>query len=144
MNEIVTYPNCIVCGKQNSGGLKARFYTEGEVAWTEIVAGPPFEGYMGIFHGGITATLLDEVMVKAILAKGVYAVTAELNIRYLAPVKVGDALRVTGTITHTKGRFITAEATAHCGERLVATARGKYIQAKEELRTLLERSVTNT
>ena len=75
MKEVAKYPHCFVCGDQNVHGLKAKFFFDGEKAFTEVTADGSFEGYRGIYHGGIIATLLDEVMIKAILAQPVTAVT---------------------------------------------------------------------
>ncbi len=78
MKEIVKYSGCFVCGDLNECGLRAGFYYDGRQAVAEVEVGRRFEGYRGICHGGIIAALLDEAMIKAILAIDRYAVTAEL------------------------------------------------------------------
>jgi uncharacterized protein (TIGR00369 family) len=142
MKEIAKYSHCFVCGDKNDHGLQARFFFDGRKAVTELTAGQAFEGYRGIYHGGILATLLDEVMIKSILAGGVYAVTAELSVRYLAPVSVGDELVCTGWITRRKGRVYLTEGEAKGGDGTIyATATAKYIEAKAALKDSLEASV---
>ncbi len=79
MNEIAKYSGCFVCGDDNECGLKAKFHFVGDKAITECVAARRFEGYYDIYHGGITATLLDEVMIKALLAQNIFALTVELS-----------------------------------------------------------------
>ena len=76
MKEVLKYSHCFVCGEKNDSGLKARFYYDGKQAASEVYAREQFEGYRGIYHGGIVSTLLDEVMIEAILALDRYAVTA--------------------------------------------------------------------
>lgn len=93
-------------------GLKARFYEQDGEVVTDLVADQAFEGYRGIYHGGVLATLLDEVMIKAILARGVFAVTAELTVRFRNPVLIVGRLRLTGRILHSRGRLYTTEGTA--------------------------------
>ncbi|RME25779.1 MAG: PaaI family thioesterase, partial [Candidatus Zixiibacteriota bacterium] len=112
MEEIIRYSGCFVCGTENPIGLKLRFWWDGSQAITEVAADKLFEGYRGIYHGGIIATVLDEIMVKAILATGKVAVTAEMTVRYHRPVRIGDTLSFRGRITKEKGPIVYAEAEA--------------------------------
>ncbi len=142
MEEILRYKNCFVCGDQNAHGLKARFYYDGSAAYTHLTATEDFEGYRGIFHGGIIAALLDEVMIKAILATGVYAVTAEMTVRYKLPIHTGDNLTFRGKVTSHKGRIYTTEGEVTNQSGLVlAESTGKYIEAKPDLKQELQKSL---
>ena len=98
MKEVLRYPNCFVCGDLNPGGLKAKFFFDGQKAYTEITTDSRFEGYKGIYHGGVLSSLLDEIMIKAILANERFAVTAEMTVRFLLPVKIGEKLSITGSL----------------------------------------------
>lgn len=141
MKEIIRYRKCFVCGEENQHGLKARFFWDGHKAVTELDAQEMFEGYPGIFHGGIISTLLDEVMIKAILASDIYAVTAEMKVKYKRPVRIGDRLIFSGWIESTKGRvFYTKGEVADSGGNTFATAAGKYLKAKDDLRSELTRA----
>jgi uncharacterized protein (TIGR00369 family) len=142
MEEIVKYSHCFVCGDQNRHGLQAKFFWDGREASSELVASDSFEGYRGIFHGGLIATMLDEVMIKAILAQDIYAVTAEMTVRYHRPVETGQELRFVGRMTEGKGRMYYAEGEAVGPDGTVfASSTGKYIQAKPELKTRLLDSI---
>ena len=142
MQEIVKYHNCFVCGDRNSGGLQARFFFDGQQATSEIVADESFEGYRGIYHGGVISAMLDEVMIKALLAGDIYAVTAELTVKFKRPVRTGETVRFAGRETGRKGRvyFTEGEALAADGQPY-ATATGKYIEARAELRDELTQSL---
>ena len=142
MREVVKYSHCFVCGDENEHGLKARFFDDGDQVITELVTQPIFEGYRGIYHGGIISTLLDEVMVKAILARNVLAVTAEITVRFRQPVGIGVKLRLSGRITRVKGRVYLTEGEA-VGEdgTVYATAKGSYIEAPTELHSILSESI---
>jgi uncharacterized protein (TIGR00369 family) len=109
MQEIPRYSGCFVCGDQNPSGLKAKFFFDGERAVCTVTADRLFEGYKNILHGGIISTLLDEVMIKAILARDLCAVTAEMSVRFRKPVAVGQSLTFTGWITKERGRIIQTE-----------------------------------
>lgn len=143
MKEVVKYHKCFVCGDQNKIGLKARFYFDGEQATSEIIADESFAGYQGIYHGGIISTMLDEVMIKAILARGIFAVTAELTVKFKRPVRTGDKVLFTGReVTSARDRIFTTEGKAQAEDGTVyAEATGKYIAAGPELREELERSI---
>ena len=142
MKEVVKYSRCFVCGDQNQHGLNAKFFDDGKQVVTEIVTEPVFEGYQGIYHGGIISTLLDEVMVKAVLARDILAVTAEITVRFRQPVGIGVKLRFAGRILRNKGRIYVTEGEA-VGEdgTVYATAKGSYIEAPEELRSRLAESI---
>ncbi len=140
MKEVVRYKRCFVCGEENVCGLKAKFLWDGREVHTTVTASPNHEGYNGIYHGGIVASLLDEVMVKAILATGVLSVTAEMTVRFKKPVQIGETITYTGRIVESKGRLYTTEAEAvdSAGET-VATATAKYLEARSELKAQLNR-----
>ena len=142
MDEIVRYENCFVCGERNQAGLQARFYYDGHQAMTEVTAQKSFEGYFGIYHGGILSTLLDEVMIKSILAEDVVAVTVEMTVKFMKPVQTGDILRLAGRVVSRKGRlYLTeGEATGEDGKTF-AKATGKYLEAKSSLKKQLLKSL---
>ena len=142
MDEIIRYPGCFVCGDRNPHGLNARFFWDGANACTEIVALEQFEGYKGIYHGGVMAALLDEVMVKAILATDRHAVTAEITVRYVRPVRTGVQLRFAGRVIGHKGRLYrtTAEAIDTDGT-VYAQAEGKFLEGKAGLANDLKQSL---
>ena len=142
MKEIVRYSKCFVCGDENPFGLAAKFFYDGEKAITTVVADEKWEGYHGIYHGGVLSSLLDEVMIKSILAEDKIAVTAEMTIRFNRPVHVGDELRLSGWVVRSKGRVHFTEGSAlGVDGTIYATASGKYIEARSELKDQLVKSI---
>lgn len=80
---------CFGCGQKNSIGLKLRF-TESEdylhAVWQPTEA---YEGYPNVLHGGIIATLLDEIGAWCTTIKlGTACVTSEMYTKYLNPVYI--------------------------------------------------------
>ena len=51
---------CFVCGVNNPIGLHLDFWMDGEQVWTDFTPGREHQGYPGVMHGGLVATLLDE------------------------------------------------------------------------------------
>lgn len=80
---------CFACGKDNPIGLKLEFIEDDEYCRTTFISGRNYQGYEGIIHGGIIATLLDEVMARYAWKKYGAAATAKLEIRFLKPAPTG-------------------------------------------------------
>jgi acyl-coenzyme A thioesterase PaaI-like protein len=81
---------CFVCGKDNPHGLHLEFEPEGvSGVRTTYIIPERFQGFAGIAHGGILATILDECMVNTVWLRGSTAVTALLEVRLRRPVDVG-------------------------------------------------------
>jgi len=86
-------------------------------------------------HGGITMTLLDEVMTwAAILTLDRGCVSAEFTTRLLKPIAVGEGLVVEGWVTEAKRRLARVEGrvrSTRTGEEL-ALANGRYMPVPQE------------
>ena len=82
----------------------------------------------GFIHGGIIATVLDEVMGKVCRFRGVRAVTAELSIEYLKPVLVDADLVVEGYEVEMQGRnlFLAGEIRDVSG-KVLARGKGRFV-----------------
>ena len=121
-------------------GMKARFY-ECEDENGEKVLVTMFrtifehQSYPGRTHGGISATLLDEAVGRAIAIPLPHAwgVTMEFSIRYLKPVPLGAELiavtrttKLTSRVFEGDGRIMDKRGT------VLATATGKYLQLRAD------------
>lgn len=127
--------SCFVCGEANPGGLRLQFQTDGRVVESKFIPQDTHVGFKGMVHGGIIATVLDEVMVWACAVQAHrFAVCVELSVRYLKPVKPGQELVVTGElVANWKNRLFNAKATARTREGVaIAEAVGKYLPIKPE------------
>jgi uncharacterized protein (TIGR00369 family) len=122
--------NCFGCGPGNPIGMGIHIELgEGTArcAWT---AGPDFVGWSDRVHGGIIATLLDEVMAWAPSSFDSWAVTAELSIRYRSPAAPGETLRASGRVAQRRRRIYDVVGEVRgADDRLVATGRGRYLGA---------------
>ena len=90
--------------------------------------GAEYQGGAGFIHGGIIATVLDEVMGKVCRFRGVHAVTAELTIEYLQPVPVDVDLVIEGCETEMTGRnlFMVGEIRDVSGN-VLARGKGRFV-----------------
>lgn len=119
---------CFGCGKENEFGLQLEFSLEKGKAMAEFTLKPRFQGWNGIAHGGIVATVLDEAMAWAIKSFGIKAVTAEMSVKYRKPTPIGKPLKVIGSILKSKGRAIFTEAKIMDEDKILATATATYIR----------------
>jgi len=99
--------NCFGCSPFNEIGLHLEFWEDGEELIAKWQPRKSLEGWMGVLHGGIQATLLDEVGGWLVMIKMKTAgVTSEMNVTYLKPVKVSKGeLTVKGHLVSVDGRI---------------------------------------
>ena len=104
--------NCFACSPYNSAGLQLDFWEDGDDIVTKWKPNKDYEGWIGVLHGGIQATLLDEIGGWVVMLKlKTTGVTSEMNVQYLKPVKVTDSeLTIRGRIVSEEGRIAKIEA----------------------------------
>lgn len=107
-----TNGNCFVCGEKNPNGLRLHFEIDPErkTLKTTFISPPTFQGWDGLVHGGIIATLLDEAMAKLSYELGYDTVTASLKIKFKKPAPILEPLEVYGEIIEVRKRWIRAKA----------------------------------
>jgi uncharacterized protein (TIGR00369 family) len=121
--------SCFVCGENNPHGLHLRSRIESNKVMTEHVIREADAGYSRILHGGIATTLLDEVMTWAsIVASGKVFVAAEIAVRFLGPVFVGEKIFVEGWVTKAGARLYLTEGTIkNKDKKILVAATGKFM-----------------
>jgi len=103
--------SCFVCGQDNPSGLRIQ-YQEDDTGAITAVWRPAlrWEGFLGIIHGGVVSTVLDEAMSKAV-ALQCEALTAELRVRFRRQVVSGGTFAIRGWVSNRTKRRIETEAT---------------------------------
>ncbi|HEX6139246.1 MAG TPA: PaaI family thioesterase [Candidatus Limnocylindria bacterium] len=122
--------NCFACGERNPIGMHLHIELGEGTAQASWVPGEDFAGWEDKVHGGLLATLLDEVMAWAPSSYDSWAVTAEMNIRYRSPANPGEELAARGWVTERRRRIyhVRGEVRGEDG-RLVAEAEGRFLGA---------------
>jgi uncharacterized protein (TIGR00369 family) len=121
---------CFGCGGGNPNGMKLAF--EQDDARQRIVGrfqvGDAYQGGSGFLHGGIIAVLLDEVMSKASRFHGEHAVTADLRVEYLRPIRVNQEIVVEGFVARREGRqlYHEGEIRNEAGD-VLARGQGRFV-----------------
>jgi acyl-coenzyme A thioesterase PaaI-like protein len=131
LRELADSPNnrCFVCGPQNPFGLRMRFERVEGVVRSETVVGRWQQGWEGVTHGGIIASVLDEAMAYALFFDGVQGLTGRMEVRYRDLTHEGDKLTVEASIVSYVRSIADVVGRMHCEGRLVAEASGRFIQA---------------
>jgi uncharacterized protein (TIGR00369 family) len=123
--------HCFGCGGANARGMQLTF-EQNDVAQRirgEFRISADYQGGPGFVHGGIIAMLLDEVMAKVSRFAGDHAVTAELTVEYLRPVKVDRDLIVEGWEVGRVGRKRSREGEIRdASGAVLARGRGTFLE----------------
>lgn len=124
----VAHPRCIACSPQIAHGLRLDFLdtSDGGVAATFDCAAV-FEGYPGYLHGGIISTILDSAMTNCLFAQGHQAVTAELLVKFRAPVVLQRTAMAQARATRDLFPLFLMEASLSQDGQVKATATAKFI-----------------
>jgi uncharacterized protein (TIGR00369 family) len=119
---------CFACGPDNPHGLHLAFRFEGDDYVCDFVPQRCHQGWAGVVHGGIIATLLDEAMTRMLWDTGTNAVTADLHLRLSRPAQVGIPLQVRARVRNRRKSLVEAEAEALLSDgTVVATAQSKLL-----------------
>jgi uncharacterized protein (TIGR00369 family) len=87
-----------------------------------------FQGWQGIAHGGIVAMLLDEGMAYAAATRGHLGVTAELKMRFRAPVPLGSPLLVRGRVEWQRSNVLGVSSDVlDAGGTVLAAGQGRFV-----------------
>jgi acyl-coenzyme A thioesterase PaaI-like protein len=99
---------CFVCGVDNPVGLHLSFYETGP-GEVSVDFTPPehYQGYPGVLHGGIAASILDEAAGRAHMGAFPprFLFTAKLEVKYRKNIPVGKPLKVIGRAVKDRGRM---------------------------------------
>jgi uncharacterized protein (TIGR00369 family) len=126
--------NCFACGANNGMGLGLKFYKhEDGTVFGNFFADPKYEGYSGIIHGGIIATLLDSAMTHCLLMKDMPALTGRLSIKYCNPIQTGATVRLEAKIINQIHGVFILEGKALVDGKKVARAEAKYRTMKRRV-----------
>lgn len=125
---------CFVCGPLNPAGLHMEI-EEGE-GWAKgsWKIQQAFVGYDTVLHGGIMASIMDDMMAHAIYCKDVDVVTAHLEMDYRAPAYVGETVQCEAHIVEMgSGRSIRTAGVIRRGDTVIAEAKGVMVIVKAVL-----------
>ncbi len=127
---------CFGCSPDNENGLRMEFEDDGEYIISHWDPRPCFQGYLNVLHGGIQATLLDEIASWVIMVHmRTGGVTSRLEMRYMKKVMIDEGpLFIRAKLSESRHRVATihAELFNAAGE-LASEAKIQYFILSEEM-----------
>lgn len=105
--------NCFACAPSNPCGLKMEFYEDGDDIVSLWTPGDNYQGWLDTLHGGIQATLMDEIGGWIIARKfQTSGMTTNLNIKYKKPIPTGKnvTIEIRGRVKEVKRMFVFIES----------------------------------
>lgn len=125
--EILDDNHCFVCGEMNAIGVRVRPVIDAahQSACMRLAIPKEFQGWRGIVHGGILATLLDETCAYAAKGLVTQVVTAEITVSYKKPVPLETELLVTATVISQRRKIIDVKGQIEISGEIYAEARAR-------------------
>jgi uncharacterized protein (TIGR00369 family) len=120
---------CFGCGHSNPIGLKMDFYADETFVYSWLTLAEHYCSYDKYVHGGIVATILDEIMTWAALYfTKKFVLTKSINVNYLKPVFTDTKIRVEGKVMeHLSEREVIMEGCVYNNDELRAKSTGEYV-----------------
>lgn len=133
--EILRFPpegGCFGCSDQNASGLQLSFRRAGDTIVCDYTIPDRFHGAPSVAHGGIVATIFDELSCAAVVfLRERYVVTGELSVRYLLPCPVETPLRFVARVAdESHARYAEIHAEVFSEEKLLARSTGKFFYSE--------------
>ena len=109
---------CFGCSPLNENGLKLEFWDAGDEVICKWMPKKQFEGYLNVLHGGIQATIHDEIASWAVYTKCETAgVTSNIEVRYKNPLMIDKGeITVRAKLAKMNRKFAEIETSIEDGE----------------------------
>jgi acyl-coenzyme A thioesterase PaaI-like protein len=129
--ELHRQPTCFGCGADNPAGLNIAFLPHGDELYATMTVTDTMVGAPSRLHGGITAAFFDEVLGALTTLVGADdAMTASLTVDFRSPAYTGAVLTQRAWLERRDGRKWFVRGEVHDDDRLVAEARGLWIEPR--------------
>eukprot|EP01116_Phalansterium_solitarium_P008131 TRINITY_DN2146_c0_g1_i2.p3 TRINITY_DN2146_c0_g1~~TRINITY_DN2146_c0_g1_i2.p3 ORF type:complete len:175 (-),score=58.79 TRINITY_DN2146_c0_g1_i2:210-734(-) len=104
--------NCFGCGQRNAHGLKLRFFVDDSTqeVFTRCTIGADHTSFSQVGHGGILATIVDEVSFWTLFNSiRRLALTSSIKSDFVNVVRPGQQIEVRGKIKERSGPRVTVD-----------------------------------
>ena len=103
--------DCFACGTQNDFGLKMTFAGNGKQVRSILTVPEHGRGWNKLVHGGILATILDEIMSWTVIHLIKHKIlTRNINIEFKKPVYISSQITAIGEIVEINGKKALLQA----------------------------------
>lgn len=129
LNDQSSYQRCFACGQRNLAGLQMVFRQQGNRISADFLPQERHQGFPGLVHGGIMASLLDETLGRTGALRREWLMTGTLDIRFRRPAAIGQPLRAWGEILRERRGAIEARGALEQPDGVVvAQAHGLFLR----------------
>lgn len=127
--------DCFGCSPQNPLGLKLEFYEDGDDVCAAFEPAEHYQGYNRVLHGGIQATLLDEIASWVVFVKlRTAGMTQSMEISYDRPSFVGSPVTVRARLSRMEKNIAIIDAELYQkAEEPTARATCRYFTYPEKI-----------
>jgi uncharacterized protein (TIGR00369 family) len=123
------HSRCVLCGNLNPRSLNLSFQVVGDGSVrTRFKTYAELQGYDGLLHGGVIASLLDAAMTHCLFHHGVQAVTGDLHVRFVQPVSCDVSLEIRAWVLLSYPPLYRLKAEIILEKRVMAWAEAKFMQ----------------
>ncbi len=123
---------CLVCGKDNPIGYRVQFLNlDDGRALALFSPNPNLQSYPDRLHGGVSSTLMDELLSRSIQVKcpTQLSVTLELNLKFRAPVPMDSEIRAVSWVEKERSKVYDASGEVILEDGTVAVeAHGRFLK----------------
>ncbi|MGI9594840.1 MAG: PaaI family thioesterase [Acidimicrobiales bacterium] len=129
--ELTCWQDCMIAGEAHPQGTGLEAYRDGDEAVAQVELGPAHEGPPGRAHGGMVASLFDEVMGFALWMDSVPAYTAWLRVDYRRPMPLAEPIELRASISGRERRKLFLTSTARSNGEILAEAEALFVIPKD-------------
>jgi acyl-coenzyme A thioesterase PaaI-like protein len=122
----------VMVGLSNPVSPVIRVTREGEKVIGRLSLDARYSGAPGFCHGGIVATVLDEILGHAAIVNGYGVVTQSLTVRYLRPTLLERETYCEAHIREVKGDRVVCVGDLYVDGKRTASAQGVFVDVKGE------------
>lgn len=121
-----SHANCFACGDAAALGL--RFHPSQTGVSARVRLHEDWQGYAGIVHGGLIATLLDAAMTHCLFHHGIEGLTADLQVRYLDAIPCTGTIDLSATLSGQRKRIYELNAELSVAGEVKARASARFMR----------------
>jgi uncharacterized protein (TIGR00369 family) len=119
---------CLLCGDRNPRSLRLRFRAaKDDSVHARLRPDTQLQGYIGILHGGVVSAFLDAAMTHCLFHRNVEAVTADLHVRFVQPIRCRESLHLSARILTARSPYYLLRAELRQKGCVKAWAEGKFL-----------------
>ena len=125
---------CFGCGPNNRTGMGLKFFRDGDEVVTTFRAKEGWEGPPGIVHGGLQATLADEVGAWTLVGlRNRFGFTASMQLRYYRPARMTDEVEARGSIVEETDRMAVVKVTLRQDGKRIVSGKISYVTPTQKM-----------